>query len=77
MMVFTGGVGEHQPVLRERIRAGLEFLGVALEPTRNKEGAAIVSRDGAAVEIRIIPANEERVIANAVRSVLKLRNTGI
>lgn len=70
LLVFTGGIGEHQPVIRKRVCAGLEFLGVKLDAARNAAGESIISAPEAAVGVRVIPANEERVIADAVRSVL-------
>lgn len=69
-IVFTGGIGEHQPVIRERICAGLSFLGIRLDPARNAAGAALISPDDTDVEVRVIPADEERIIARGVRSVL-------
>jgi len=73
LLVFTGGIGEHQPVIRERICAGLEFLGVKLDAARNAAGDSIISAREGAVGVRVIPANEEQVIADAVRRLLKSR----
>ena len=46
ILVFAGGIGEHAPVVRERICAGLEFLGVRLDPQRNLANAGLVSGGG-------------------------------
>ena len=35
-LVFTGGIGEHQPQVRAEAAAGLGFLGVAIDPGRNQ-----------------------------------------
>ena len=36
-LVFTGGIGEHQPPVRAEVAAGLGFLGVAIDQARNRE----------------------------------------
>src|SRR6267378_4442986 len=38
-LVFTAGVGENSPEVRESVCAGFEFLGIAVEPTANRDGA--------------------------------------
>jgi len=62
-LVFTGGIGEHAPAVRERICQGLEALGIELDAHRNQAGATVVSREAAAVTVRVIGANEELMIA--------------
>lgn len=62
-LVFTGGIGEHAALARERICAGLEFLGIALDPARNAAHAPIISRDDAGVVVRVIPTDEDLIIA--------------
>jgi acetate kinase len=66
-LVFAGGIGEHSPIMRERICRGLEFLGVALDDDANRRGADVISRAGAAVAVRVIPTDEERRIAELVQ----------
>ncbi|MGH7624258.1 MAG: acetate/propionate family kinase [Gemmatimonadaceae bacterium] len=61
-LVFTGGIGEHAPLVRERICQGLEALGIHLDAERNQASATVVSREGAAVAVRVIGANEELMI---------------
>jgi acetate kinase len=72
-LVFTGGVGEHQPVIRQRVCADLSFLGIELDSARNAADAPVISRDHTAVGVRIISADEERMIAQAAREVLQTR----
>lgn len=62
-LVFTGGIGEHAPAVRARMCADLAFLGIALDPKRNDAHAAVISRDGAGVVVRVIPTDEDLVIA--------------
>ncbi|MGN6359979.1 MAG: acetate/propionate family kinase [Thermomicrobiales bacterium] len=62
-LVFTGGIGEHAAPVRAEICAGLGFLGIELDRGRNTVHAPIISADGSAVTVRVIPTDEDRVIA--------------
>jgi acetate kinase len=62
-LVFSGGIGEHAAAIRARIGDGLEHLGVRLDPARNAAGAPLLSADGAPCAVRLIPTNEELIIA--------------
>lgn len=65
-IVFGGGVGEHQPVVRARVLAGLEALGIVLDRDRNAAvtgEAALVSAPDSAVEVLVQPVDEAGVIA--------------
>jgi acetate kinase len=62
-LVFTGGIGEHAPAVRAEICAGLEHLGVALDAGRNEASAPVVSRGGERCVVRVVAADEERMIA--------------
>jgi len=69
-LVFSGGIGENSVVIRSRICEGLEFLGIALDETGNESGAAIISREGTRVTVRVIQTDEESQIARSVLQVL-------
>ena len=45
LLVFSGGIGENSPVVRDLICKGLEFLGVILDEARNCSSAALISTD--------------------------------
>ena len=63
-VVFAGGIGENSPAARKLILAGLESLGLVLDTSRNQgEGERRVSTAGSAVDIWVIPTDEESVIA--------------
>jgi acetate kinase len=62
-VIFTGGIGEHAAPIRSRICAGLEFLGIALDPQRNDSHAPIISADGGRVVVRVMKTNEDLMIA--------------
>lgn len=64
-IVFTGGIGENTSLYREKVCENLEFLGVKIDPEKNKlRGQELdISADGAKVRVLVIPTNEELVIA--------------
>ena len=61
--VFTAGIGEHSPSLRARMAARLSWLGVKLDQTANTRGKQLISADGGAVALYVIPTDEELMIA--------------
>ena len=71
-LVFAGGIGENSPTVRARICDGLGFLGVEIDPDRNAGKGGLISREGARVKVRVIPTDEEIVIAEAAARLLKL-----
>ncbi len=64
-LVFSGGIGEHAPAIRDRICAGFAFLGIELDSGRNDANASIISSSAARVAVRVIPTDEELTIARA------------
>jgi acetate kinase len=69
-LVFSGGIGEHSPAVRERICAGLEFLGIRLDPSRNQANAGVISSPDGQVCVRVIETNEDVMIARHVLALL-------
>jgi len=69
-LVFSGGIGEKAPVIRERICADLGFLGIGLDPELNLASAPVISTDSAKVLVCVIPTDEERVVARMTCKVL-------
>lgn len=65
-LVFTGGIGENAPSVRAAICDGLGFLGIIIDAGRNAIGASIISADHAAATVRVIPTDEEIMIARLV-----------
>ena len=64
-IIFTAGIGENDADLRLNATKGLEFLGVAVDPVKNKvRGQEVdVSTESAKVRTLVIPTNEELAIA--------------
>jgi acetate kinase len=71
-LVFAGGIGENAPVVRTRICEGLGFLGIQLEEKRNASNEGVISSETSRVPVRVIPTDEELMIARMVRRVLGL-----
>ena len=70
-LVFAGGIGENAPLVRARICDGLGFLGIALDDPRNAANAALISTDASRVAVRVIPTDEDLMIARSVRRILE------
>lgn len=64
-VVFTGGIGEHSSLVRERICVNLGWLGIELDHDANTDHARIISTSLSRVQVMVIPTNEELVIARA------------
>ena len=69
-LVFTGGVGEHAVPVRERICAGLGFLGVALDTAHNANHESVISVPGSRVTVRVVPTDENLMVARHTRRLI-------
>ncbi|WKZ33512.1 MAG: acetate/propionate family kinase [Thermodesulfobacteriota bacterium] len=69
-LVFTAGMGENSPVIRERILEGLGFLGIEIDPEENRINGPVISRGP--VMVRVMKTNEELMIARHARRVVGL-----
>lgn len=65
-LVFCGGIGENSAFMRQHICAGLQWMGIALDPTRNEQNSYEIG--AGQTRVLVIPTDEERVIARALRS---------
>lgn len=65
-ITFTAGVGENDDLVRLNSLAGLEELGIVIDPERNagrKKAATLISADSSRIQVWVVPTNEEREIA--------------
>lgn len=73
-LVFTAGIGENDARLRAQACARLGWLGVELDEAANaahgRGSDGLISTPGSRVEVRVIPTDEERMIARHVRRVI-------
>jgi acetate kinase len=73
-LVFTAGVGENSAMIRGKVCAGLEFMGIELDPQANEQAVgteALISKKGGRVKVFAIPTNEELVIAKDTEKIVK------
>jgi acetate kinase len=70
ILVFSGGIGENAADVRARICDGLGFLGIALDGPSNAAAAPVISAEGGRVQVRIIPTDEELMMARQASGLL-------
>ena len=73
VLTFTGGIGQRCAEVRELICAGLDCVGVRLDPERNAHPAgdvSVLSPDGTRVVVYTLATNEELIVARQVVEVL-------
>jgi len=75
-LIFTGGIGEHSPAIRAQTLAGLRVLRPLLDVDANREQGAgtdgRITTAGSALEVWVIPTNEELVIAREAARLAKI-----
>jgi acetate kinase len=69
-IAFAGGVGEHEPEIRARIAAAASFCGLRLDEEANHRGPFVapsrISADDSAIEVWVMPVDEERALIEEV-----------
>ena len=64
---FTGGIGEHDAVLRQQVCDALTYLGVHIDAERNAKAlgnsVSAIHTDNSAIEVWVVPTDEGRVAA--------------
>ena len=72
VITFTAGTGENAPRVRTDVLAGLERLGISVDPERNevRGGPARISSDDSPVTVLVVPTDEELSIARQVTQLL-------
>ena len=69
-LVFTGGIGEHAAPVRWEACSGLEHLGIHLDRERNARHDPVISVEGSTCTVRVVPTDEDLMIARHTRTVL-------
>jgi acetate kinase len=64
LLVFTGGIGEHDTEVRSAICSGLSWLGIRLDEARNRDGSGTISGDASPCPVRVLPSQEDEQIAH-------------
>jgi acetate kinase len=71
--VFTAGVGENAPIIRDAVAKRLAWLGLELDSQANATGAGRISAKGSRVACYVIPTDEELMIARHTLDVLRAK----
>jgi acetate kinase len=71
--VFTAGIGENAPTIREAVAMRLGWLGLDFDPEANVSGKMLISRSGSRVACYVIPTDEELMIARHTLAVLRAK----
>ncbi len=75
-IVFTGGIGEHAPLIRANVLQQLEFLGITWDEVLNQTCAtgipSQISAPASIIDVFVIPTNEEKMIARYVGETIGL-----
>lgn len=74
-LVFTGGVGEHQPLIREKICGRLHWMGVDIDSVANQEGQEVISTTASSCRIVVVPTDEEGEMSLQYRNLLLGRSS--
>jgi acetate kinase len=69
-LVFTAGIGEHQPETRHAVCERLAWLGVELDAPANQDNAGVISSAASRVSVLVLPTDEEQIIADEAVGVL-------
>lgn len=72
ILIFTGGVGTHNPFVREKICSNLEYLNTYIDKERNQITGkeAIISTEDSKIKIMVIPTEEELIMAEEAVEVI-------
>ncbi len=76
IIVFTAGIGENVPKVREQSCENLEFMGIKIDKNKNEQTIAKqgeISDSSSKVKIFCIPTNEELIIARDTAKIIKER----
>jgi acetate kinase len=70
-LVFTAGIGEHAPEIRDAVCKRLAWLGVIMDPVANTAHAERIGTTNSRVDVRVIPTDEEAMIARHTLEILR------
>jgi acetate kinase len=69
-LVFTAGIGEHQPSVRAAVCRRLAWLGIEFDPAANASNARVISTPGSRISVLVLATDEEQIIADEAISIL-------
>ena len=72
-VIFTGGIGENDEVVRKKVCEDMTFMGIDFDAAKNDAGSrkeSCITKDGSKVEVWVVPTNEELLIARDTRDIV-------
>ncbi len=69
-LIFTAGIGEHSPEIRERVCTAAAWTGLCLDHEANRNKTACITTADSPVSAWVIPTNEELMIATHTRNLV-------
>ncbi len=69
-LIFTGGIGENAPLIRQKICNGLSYFGVELDPARNHNHDFLISSDSSRIGVHVIKTDEAAIIAAKTKQLI-------
>ena len=71
-IIFGGGVGENVPAVREKILTGMQWCGIEVDSTKNRDSSGLsrISGEGSRVEVWVIPVDEAAILAREAVKIL-------
>jgi acetate kinase len=70
-IIFTGGIGENSPDVREEVCKDMQFLGIELDSDKNLKKDSFISKESSKVKVLRIPTNEELLIAQDTNAIVE------
>jgi acetate kinase len=70
LLVFTGGIGERSPVVRDMVCRNLAFLGIMLHKERNEACTGVISLPESSCKVMVVPTDEDLIIARRTRDLI-------
>jgi acetate kinase len=70
-IVFTGGIGEHAALVRDKVCRDAAWLGVQLDAAANLRDGPRITLDASRVPVWVVPTDEELMIARHTRAVIE------
>ena len=69
-LIFAGGIGENEPLIRAKICDGLDYLGITIDEHRNSNHEFLISGEQSGVGVHVMHSNEAKVIAADTNQVM-------
>ncbi|MDD5773928.1 MAG: acetate/propionate family kinase [bacterium] len=70
ILIFTAGIGENAPSIRERICKNMEYLGIEIDLEKNNNNEAVISKEKSKATVRVMKTNEALMIARHTTNML-------